>query len=500
MHYNDGCRGLFLAGSKWWSAVGKVLLVLWLGVILAPRTEAQGYLISQLWFDTNALAGSVIQNGNFNRSLAYSVAANQLFVACRSGSPAGISVLNPANGSIIGTVNNSATINADQILVGDDGILYGIPLDTSLTGGNFAIYSWANWNNAPYQCYRPTGSDATSQGLIAGLRVGDTAAITGAGTNTLIVCGLYQSSGVPTTTNALLFSTTDGVNFTPTLLVITNLPANSSYSDLGPAHGYSFYTNGTFIFKPGGSSAYLIQFPANFASLPSPLKVGAIGTNAVAGNSVVTDYSPAGHLLASIQLPQSANNNSTISFYALTNFGGGNVASTSTANPNANGNDTGGIALGGAGKTNLLFTLDCNNGVYGWSVTSTPYVETGVPTPAALQTALNGVTNGQVVSLSGLSPLSCPALALSNYFSGGALIFFRLAGKPHQHRHSLRRCHAARHGQRRAQPGVSVSREQQCHGDDEVFRADQKQRDGAGHADPGASWLVGSQRKFSLRW
>ena len=377
-------------------------------------------MISQLWADTNTnQAGSGLQLGGYNRSLAYSAPSNQLFLANRSGSAAGITVLNPANGSVIGTVNGSATINSDQILVGDDGVLYGIPLDTSLTNNNFFIYSWTNWSNVPYRCYTPSGLDATSSSLILSNRVGDTAAIAGAGTNTLIVCGI--NNGVATTTNALLFSTTDGVNFTPTLVVITNIP--TSYTDLGPAHGYSFYTNGTFIFKPGGSSAYLIQYPTNFASLPSPLKVGAIATNAVSGNSVVTDYSPAGHLLAGIQLPQGANNNATISLYALTNFGGGSVASASTPNPIANGNDTGGIAFGGAGKTNLLFTLDSNNGVYGFSLTTTPYVETGVPTPAALQTALNGVTNGQVVSLAGLSPLSCPALAVTNGFSGGALIF-----------------------------------------------------------------------------
>jgi hypothetical protein len=424
MDFNRGFRGLILAYTKWRPAAGKVLLVPWLGACLAASAGAQGYLISQLWVDTNTnQAGSDLQSGGNNRSLAYSVTASQLFLANRGGTAAGITVLNPTNGNVIGTVNGSASINPDQILVGDDGTLYAIPLDTSLATTSFAIYSWTNWNYAPYRCYTPTGSDATSLGLISPLRGGDTAAITGAGTNTLILCGIYQSAGVPTTTNALLFSTTDGVNFTPTLLVITNLPANSSYSDLGPAHGYSFYTNGTFIFKPGGSSAYLIQYPTNFASLPSPVSVGAIGTNAVSGNSVVTDYSPAGHLLAGIQLPQPANNNSTISLYALTNFGGGNVASSSTPNPLANGNDTGGIVFGGAGKTNMLFTLASNNGVYGFSLTSTPYVETGVPTPAALQTALNGAPDGQVVSLSGLSPLSCPALAVSNYFSGGALIF-----------------------------------------------------------------------------
>ncbi len=420
MDYKFGCRRSFRAFWPRWALAGKIILVLWLGAGMAPHAGAQGYVISQLWVDTNTnLPGSDLQLGGYNRSLAYSSPSNQLFLANRNGSAAGITVLNPTNGSVIGTVNGSASVNPDQILVGDDGVLYGIPLQTSLNGSNFAISSWANWSNVSYRCYNSTGSDATSLALIANLRVGDTAAITGAGTNTVIVCGI--NSGVATTTNALLFSTTDGVNFTPTLLVITNVP--TSYTDLGPAHGYSFYTNGTFIFKPGGSAAYLIQYPTNFGSLPSPLKVGAIGTNTVAGNSVVTDYSPAGHLLAAIQLPQSANNNSTISLYALTNFGGGNVASTSTANPFANGNDTGGIALGGAGKTNLLFTLDSNNGVYAWSLTATPYVETGVPTPAALQTALNGVTNGQVVSLNGLSPLSCPALGLSNYFSGGALIF-----------------------------------------------------------------------------
>lgn len=401
-----------------------VLLLIMIAILmdggLVHKSAAQGYSFTQIWYDTNLFSTSVLQDGGYNRSVAFSAVSNQLFVANRTGSLAGISVLNPGDGSVIGSVNGADTIQPDQILVGDDGILYAIPLDQTITSANFKIYSWSNWNNLPFQCYVPTGSDGTSQGIIAGFRGGDTAAITGTGTNTQILCGV--NFGVATTNCALIFGTSNGVNFKATLLCITNLPA--SYSDLGPAHGISFYTNGTFIFKPGGLSSYLVRYPTNFASLGNPVNVGAIATNSLPGNSVVMDYSLSGGLLATIQLPQGANNSSAITLYSLTSFTGiSNIVATTTPNPNSNGNDTGGIAFGGTGKTNLLFTLDSNNGLYAWNLVPGSVIETGVATPAQLSSALNTNSQGAIIGLYGVDPLSCPLVSMTQTFNGGKLIF-----------------------------------------------------------------------------
>ena len=122
----------------------------------------------------------------------------------------------------------------------------------------------------------PVFSGDPSGGTLTGMRMGDNMAVKASGTSTVILVPV--ENGTRATTNVVLFSTTDGVTFTPTVVAISGVPVPPSGNN-GPTIAVSFYTNNTFLFKQGGAPLYLVQYPANFASLPSPVAAIAIGTN-----------------------------------------------------------------------------------------------------------------------------------------------------------------------------------------------------------------------------
>jgi len=340
---------------------------------LATLAGAQQYTISGNWFVTNNVVSSTnhITAGDVNRGLAYSAISNQVYV-CNKGTPA-IDVLDAATGNYLGSAVTTGvaggTFLLDQVAVADDGIIYGANLSTGVGSSPFKIYQWTNWNTAPYLSF----SGDPSGGTLTSLRMGDNLVVQGSGTGTVLLAPMTSSTRA--TTNVVLFSTTDGMNFTPTVLNITNLPVPSSGNN-GPAIAVSFYTNNTFLFKQNGAALYLVQYPANFASLASPVNAAAIATNAffaASGNvgQTVLNYSPAGSLLAAVgPIPNSAPSTTLVNLYSGNPMSGINISVGSANSPhaNANGNFAGGVALGGNGKTNFLFTLDCNNGVRGWGL------------------------------------------------------------------------------------------------------------------------------------
>ncbi|HZV34005.1 MAG TPA: hypothetical protein VFB72_05465, partial [Verrucomicrobiae bacterium] len=187
----------------------------------------------------------------------------------------------------------------------------------------------------------------------------DSFAMTGSGTSTLLLFTIGGSNAF------VLFSTTDGVNFTPTVLTVSSgLPATGS----GVQIGYAFYTNNTFMLAPNGGSGklYLIQYPTNFASLASPVAATVIATNSSlptgnAGNWLDFSYNAAAGLLA-----LHPNASTPISLYALpsNNFSGlALLASTNlsfSTSTGVNGNETGDTALAG---TNEIYTLDTSAGL-----------------------------------------------------------------------------------------------------------------------------------------
>jgi hypothetical protein len=420
----DSCKNLDIFSSfRWLRQAGLVLLTAIVSCGLTDHARAQHFIISSNWFvTTNSVAntdpstGLHIAAGDVNRGLAYNALSNQILVCNKgvngSGTMASIDVLDAVTGAYAGTAATNGisggTFLLDQVVAADDGVIYSANLSTAVGSTAFKIYQWTNWQTPSHIAFSgdPSGGTFTSR------RMGDNLVAQGSGTNTVLLAPMTSSTTA--TTNVVLFSTTDGIAFTPTVLNIVNIPVPTSGNN-GPAIAVSFYTNNTFLFKQNGAPLYLVQYPANFASMSSPVTATAIDTNAnfsTAGNTgqTVLNYSAAGSLLATLGPIPNATPSTTpinVSFGKPFSAVSTSAGSTNSVHFNGNGNFVGGVALGGAGKTNLLFTLDCNNGVRGWGLTFVaapvaPVINTA-PLGGSVYTNIGSFTFN--VSAAGTSPL-----------------------------------------------------------------------------------------------
>lgn len=395
----------------WIHPFGLAVLAAW-GVIFAsaPLAGAQSYTLTRLWSVTNGTA-NLVNDGN-NRGLAYNGLSNQVYVAGRTSAAKAISVIDAGSGAVIANNFPNISVLPYNVGVADDGVIYGVPLANGVGSANLNIYSWTNWNALQRPAYAQAAGDATSLAAVQGQRVGDSFAIYGAGINTLILLPINTATSVHSSTNMLLFSTADGQTFAPTVISVSGLPA--PFSDAGPEHGVAFIDNTHFLFRPGtGSSTYLVQFPANFASLTSPVPATVIATNniLVAGSSGVCllSYSPAGKLLANYGPLTSTGTSVPLALFDVSSFPAGNILGvTNTPHGNANPNLTGGLALGGAGKTNALYALDSNNQLFGFSLNYSPQgfapLITGEPVGNSLYT--NFGSYAFAVTAVGTAPLT----------------------------------------------------------------------------------------------
>jgi len=360
--------------KNWSHQFGWVWLALFLAMGLAHLGDAQSYTLTLIWSITNGTANLV--NDNNNRGLAYNLSSNQVYVAGRTTIAKAISVLDGASGAVIANNFPNISILPYHVGVADDGVIYGVPLANGVGSANLNIYSWTNWTSVQRQCYSQTGGDATSLAAVQGQRVGDSFAIRGGGTQTLILLPINNGTSAGSATNMLLFSTADGQSFTPTVIAISGLPA--PFSDAGPEHGVAFVDSTHFLFRPGaGSATYLIQIPPDFASLTSPVPGLVIATNnslpGASGGVCFLACSPAGKLLADYGPMANTGTSVPLTLFDVSSFPAANaLGATNTPHRNANANLTGAVALGGAGKTNALYVLDSNNQVFGFRLAFTP--------------------------------------------------------------------------------------------------------------------------------
>jgi len=389
-------RAGFTGPQKALRAVGACLLAVLISLGLVPSAKAQPYTLSNAW--NIAIGTGHIAVGDVNRGIAYSAVSNQVFIANRTTGTTGfIDVFDGTTGALLSgsTGISGANLGIDQVGVSDDGVLYATPLTTSVSGttGSLTIYSWTNWfnNPTPYAAYVSTSGDPVVANF-TGKRIGDSMAVTGSGTNTLILMAVPGAGAG--CTNFVLLHTADGSNFTATVVLVpTGLP-----SIAGNIMGLSFYTNGTFLVYPGSGAAnrnvFLVSYPANFASQTSV--VGTVLGNAATLTSSLTtaiNYSPAGQMLAVVQTANTAAGTkvNTNSIFSMTNFPTSAIelARVTNATATANGNATGGAALGGAGKTNFLYVLECNNGVRAYAIIQNS--ASTVPTISSAPAAASGI-------------------------------------------------------------------------------------------------------------
>jgi len=206
--------------------------------------------------------------------------------------------------------------------------------------------------------------------------------VTGSGTGTMIVMGVATSSPV-ISTNFILFTTSDGINFTNHILNISGFSPGGSSGICG----VTFYTNNTFLIRTSGGTGNnlsLIQFPANIASLgagPIPAtQIGSYPLPSVLSTTAFIDYKNSGPGgLFAVASPQNAGGGSANGQVALyddpvVGSQGCALLQATTNYPHlaSNGNLAGAVALGGAGYSQYIFSLDCNNGVRCSEIISVP--------------------------------------------------------------------------------------------------------------------------------
>ena len=363
-------------GKKWLSAVAAPALALLFGGSFAQPLQAQTtYALTNLF--TDATGVGVLANSSSLRGMAYDSVSNLVYIATTT--PA-IGAFDGTTGASLGNFNvtglsGGTTFNLDQIGVAADGAIYGINLDTASSSAN-KLYRWTNWMATPTVAFNGNALvNGTPISDTSG-RIGDTLAVTGSGANTLILAGVGAKPFF------CLFYPNDGIGLTYTNTII-DIPSGLSIA--GNVFGLCFYTNNTFLVKPAGSgnsTAYLIQYPANYAS-QSVVTGAVIATTSLGGsynNTTMLSYAPNAGFLGVLT---TGGNPSPLGLLSGGNIAGGviSLATTNLTTPNSNGNATGGVALGGNGLTNVIYAYDTANSLYGYKIITVPPVAPGITGP-----------------------------------------------------------------------------------------------------------------------
>jgi hypothetical protein len=340
---------------------GGILAAACLMVPACFHAEAQSYTLS----NTFALAGITnnLDASANNRGMCYYFPSNMVIVVNK-----GTHYIATYDGTT-GISNNAVTTNGvisgpnflvNKVGTASDGVLYGASLTTSLGANLYNVYRWTNITMPPTFAYESASGDPLVANM-PGKRIGDTFAITGGGTNTMILASMGGTNAYA------LLSTTNGINFTPTVITIPGSEFPSP-TPSGVQFGFAFYTNNTFVVNPndGKNNLYLIQFPTNFASLTSPVAATVLATNSGVISGIYLDMSYDGN---SGLFATHANAYESIDLFSLpsTNFAGLTLLGTTNlsflTSTGTNGNETGDIALGGVGFTNMIYTLDTSAGL-----------------------------------------------------------------------------------------------------------------------------------------
>lgn len=294
-------------------------------------------------------------------------------------------------------VTSSGTAGALNLVgVAGDGVVYACNL--VLAGGvnNFKIYRWEKdgistaaenfgpsiaWPKATVENPSPSGNPDMTVGTPTTQRWGDSMTVRGSGVNTQIIVG--SDAGA-----VAIFTTTNGLDFTPTFI-----PGALS----GAGRGLGFGAANTFYSKSSGGtilrrSSFTLVPPSvttlNPFVLPPP---ATASTNPLAVDLV-------NNRLAMIDLTTAGTDVDIIRVYDISTVGSTPVplATRDLAFTNANGNQTGAIALG----DNKIFACSTNKGIQAFSIVddNQPVTPTVAVTPAAPAVWTRGILtlNGAV--------------------------------------------------------------------------------------------------------
>lgn len=372
----------------------------------------------------------------FVRSLGYSAVANQLLLASRNASSAGllVNVLDPDTGAKLYELNTNgiavstdAPRNTDNIIlsmigVADDGAIYAGNVsmaNNTTTNAEFHLYRWADSssNTVPVLVY---SGEPANAGLTTSLRWGDVMHVRGSGINTEVILDNQRGS---TLSAAVVFSPTDG-----TMTTFTNQPFIHNYGTMAIGRSIQFGATNTVWQKGFGNSLKLSRYDllagtstilTNFGNFPATL--GGLYMNFNRNLAVGVDFTGTASTPDTLNLYEISDLSLPL---LITKF---NFPTNQQANVNH---------ISHAVFTpNKVFALDANNGILAFSLS--PQLNL---TPEGSNVILSWVTNFAGFNLQASPSISAPitwtnvgtgTIVGGNYVvtnaTGNAQLFYRLA-------------------------------------------------------------------------
>jgi hypothetical protein len=298
-------------------------------------------------------AGELFFLGTDNncRGMAFNPVTGHVIVVSRTPTN-GVHVVDAATGAYLASLDLSGvdtalgTFAVNLCGVADDGAIYVANLDTS--GVNYTIYRWADENPSTVASVAFGPGDPAGAG-----RMGDTFAVRGAGTDTQLLAASRDK------TLLALFTTADGVYFTPN--VIDTAPEPAGLAGLGVAFG----GGATFWTKTSG-----IQFRQFAFDLAAQTNVLLRTFAAGQATGVAFGVDPVNNLLATIVPNYGTTGRPAplhIDLYDVDAVLDGQTPEPMLIDEDffptqvVNGNGTGAVAFDVKGGR--LFALDTNNGL-----------------------------------------------------------------------------------------------------------------------------------------
>jgi hypothetical protein len=246
--------------------------------VRADRTELAW---QKLPGDYDWLGGA---GSNTERGIAYNPLTKHVLVVSRSA-PVGIHILDAETGAEIMRTDDptvaqvldmtdvtGGTFAISMVGVADDGAIYGANLTTASTTNPYKVYRWANEDAVPTLAY----SGDPGEGAAGAVRYGDSFDVRGSGNNTQLMAGARATSHVA------IFTTTDGQNFTSTLIPGAGATGGSLGVSFGAGNtGYSKLNSGSplrhFSFDLAAKTATLLESIAMTPSSIAPIGGDSVG-------------------------------------------------------------------------------------------------------------------------------------------------------------------------------------------------------------------------------
>ena len=300
----------------------------------------------------------------FQRGLTYNSVSGNVLLASRSGG-AEIRVLSATDGSSLHSLDTEDVFGGSDgfplnlVAAAEDGAVYAANL--VVTNGvlrKFTIYRWADDSSEALSTIAwigdPAGEDDEGFSNFPD-RWGDTFAVRGSGTDTQIAIAARRSGAI------IIFTTTDGTTFTPTLFESGGIPNGHT--------SIAFGEGNTLFLKTSQAPLVRVTFALDTATLTT---VSTFGGLPVAARPIGSD--PSHDFLAA--LDTSAAFPERVQLYNTADASSDPVFLAEAPIPleNINTFATGAIAF----SETTLFVLNTNNGIFAYSILDDGTINTPV--------------------------------------------------------------------------------------------------------------------------